>query len=71
MLSNETAELLEGFEKRMKFVNVIKYIKKHGFTGFFAKSNRLMFSFFICLSLKHFLPYDMLFRSIVFPPLTR
>lgn len=32
MLSNETSELLEGFEKRMKFVNVIKYIKKHGFT---------------------------------------
>lgn len=32
MLSNETKELLEGFEKRMKFVNVIKYIKKHGFT---------------------------------------
>lgn len=32
MLSNETMELLEGFEKRMKFVNVIKYIKKHGFT---------------------------------------
>lgn len=32
MLSKETTELLEGFEKRMKFVNVIKYIKKHGFT---------------------------------------
>lgn len=32
MLSNETSELLDGFEKRMKFVNVIKYIKKHGFT---------------------------------------
>lgn len=32
MLSNITMELLEGFEKRMKFVNVIKYIKKHGFT---------------------------------------
>lgn len=32
MLSNETKELLEDFEKRMKFVNIIKYLKKHSFT---------------------------------------
>ena len=46
MLSKETTELLEGFEKRMKFVNVIKYIKKHGFTDeikeFFPEDQDLM-----------------------------
>lgn len=46
MLSNETSELLEGFEKRMKFVNVIKYIKKHGFTDeikeFFSDDQDMM-----------------------------
>lgn len=32
MLSPETKELLEGFEKRMRFVNIVKYIRKHSFT---------------------------------------
>lgn len=32
MLSLETKELLEGFEKRMRFVNIVKYLKKHSFT---------------------------------------
>lgn len=32
MLSPETQELLEGFEKRMRFVNIVKYIRKHSFT---------------------------------------
>ncbi|MGN0612935.1 MAG: hypothetical protein ACI4JB_03465, partial [Porcipelethomonas sp.] len=32
MLSPETKELFEGFEKRMRFVNIVKYIRKHSFT---------------------------------------
>lgn len=32
MLSKENRELLEGFEKRMIFLNIIKYLKKHTFT---------------------------------------
>lgn len=32
LLTQETEELLGGFESRMKFVNIIKYIKKHNIT---------------------------------------
>lgn len=46
MLSKGTRELLDGFEQRMKFVNIMKYIKKHGFSdevkSFFPNNQDIM-----------------------------
>lgn len=55
MLSKETEELLAGFESRMKFVNIIKYIKKHSFTDeikeFFPGNQDIMDNLVISLLL--------------------